>query len=310
MLNTIIMPVFNGEHYLKQAIESIITQTVSNWEFLIINDGSTDGSERIALEYQEKDNRVRVITIRNSGPAFALNIGLSESKGELIFIAHADDINLPNRLESQISAFTRDSSLSFCGSLVKYINYNGMVIGKSTSKYIEEKNITKDLFDKSFISDIHHTTMAYRREILINNNGYDISCAVNEDVEIYSRLARKGYKWRVLNEVLVFYRIHQNAASVSKISKVRFHLGYLKNNHKLSISGNAVLSYEDYIKIYLKKSLFFKINRRRKDLSHVFYKKATCHYAGKKYFKSFWYLFYAAFLQPLLVLKLLITKYR
>jgi len=103
---TVIMPVYNGERYLAEAIESVLEQTYKNFKFIIINDGSTDGSTNIIAHYAASDSRILPIFQPNYGAAAARNRGLKETRSEWIALIDNDDIMLPMRLERQISFLT------------------------------------------------------------------------------------------------------------------------------------------------------------------------------------------------------------
>ena len=96
---SIIIPVYNAERYLRQCIESVIAQTFEDWEMILVNDGSNDGSLAICQEYAEKDDRIRVIDKPNGGPSTARNRGLEETKGEFVYFMDADDWIEKNFLE-------------------------------------------------------------------------------------------------------------------------------------------------------------------------------------------------------------------
>ena len=97
------MPVYNGEKYLAEAIESILTQTFADFEFVIVDDGSQDGSAAIIRDYAKRDERIRVIRHeRNQGVTTARNSGIAASRGEFIAAMDHDDISLPQRLEKQV----------------------------------------------------------------------------------------------------------------------------------------------------------------------------------------------------------------
>ncbi|WP_244834814.1 glycosyltransferase family 2 protein [Clostridium sp. BJN0001] len=99
---SVIMPVFNAEKYLEESIKSVLNQTYKNFEFIIINDGSTDSSLSIINKFKSMDNRIRVIDQKNNGIVYSLNKGISTAKGKYIARMDADDISLPNRIKNQV----------------------------------------------------------------------------------------------------------------------------------------------------------------------------------------------------------------
>src|SRR5215813_1090725 len=120
---SVVMPVYNGESYLCEAIESVLAQTFEKFEFVIINDGSTDNSEEIILSYP--DERIRLIQQSNRGLVESLNCGLQSSRGAYIARMDADDISAPSRLEAELKMFLSQPSLSMVGTSIKRIDPAG-----------------------------------------------------------------------------------------------------------------------------------------------------------------------------------------
>ena len=109
-LASIIIPAYNAERYISEAIESVINQTYTNWELIIVNDGSTDNTEKIAQSYAQKDSRITYITQENKGVSVARNIGYNASKGDYLGFLDADDYWLPDNLDEKINYFNLLSS--------------------------------------------------------------------------------------------------------------------------------------------------------------------------------------------------------
>ena len=125
---SVIMPVFNGERYLTDSINSILNQSFKNFEFIIINDCSTDKTNDILNEYKSLDSRVLVINnIKNKGIAYSLNEAIKISKSDLIVRMDADDISLPNRLKKQLDYMNQNPDIAISGMGAK-IN-NGSIFG-------------------------------------------------------------------------------------------------------------------------------------------------------------------------------------
>lgn len=107
-LVSVIMPSFNAERFIAESIESVIAQTVRDWELIVVDDGSTDGTAAIVAAYRQRDPRIRLITQpANRGPAAARNIGLDQAQGELIAFIDSDDVWFPEKTEKQIAAMDR-----------------------------------------------------------------------------------------------------------------------------------------------------------------------------------------------------------
>src|SRR5215213_8085491 len=112
---SVVMPVYNGKAYVGQAIESILTQTFTDFEFMIVDDGSTDGSNEIIEAYAQRDGRIRVLSQCNQGTSVALNTGIALARGELIAHMGADDIALPQRFERQLHYLRQNPQIGVLG---------------------------------------------------------------------------------------------------------------------------------------------------------------------------------------------------
>lgn len=199
---TVLMPVYNCEKYLRESIESILNQTFKDFEFLIINDGSSDKSAEIVESY--KDNRINFVqNEKNIGLAASLNRGLDIAKGEYIARMDADDISLPERLEKQVRFMETNPQIGICGSWIKIfgdINY----IGKYTKSH---KNIISSLFTTCPLA---HPTVIFRKELFNQYNlRYNPDFIVAQDYELWAR-ASKHIVFENIQEVLLNYRTNPN----------------------------------------------------------------------------------------------------
>ena len=202
-LVSVIMPVFNGEAYLRPAVESVLGQTIDDFEFLIVDDGCTDRSVAIIESFD--DIRIRLLhNETNQGLVASLNRAFGEAKGRYLARMDADDFSLPERLEKQV-AFLRDNSqIGACGTLVRTIG-DGRV---ATSEYpLTSAEIRCRLL---FDSALAHPTVMFRRELLEDlNMVYDPDFSHAEDFELWSRLSRVT-ELANIGEVLLLYRQHHN----------------------------------------------------------------------------------------------------
>jgi glycosyltransferase involved in cell wall biosynthesis len=203
-LVSVLLPVFNSARFLSEAIRSVLAQTHSDLELIIIDDGSRDQSQEIANEFSRADPRVRVYRQENAGISAALNRALALAKGEFVARMDGDDVCLPNRLELQLE-FLRNSDLIMVGSNVRLINPNGMSLVEiersSNHEEIESQLLSGDG------SAIIHPTMFCRRNDLESIGGYRQSLRWMEDLDLFLRLARIG-RLGNMNQVLLLYRQH------------------------------------------------------------------------------------------------------
>ncbi|MDR0603328.1 MAG: glycosyltransferase [Bacteroidales bacterium] len=204
---SVLMPVYNAEKFLREAIESILNQTYSDFEFIIINDGSTDTSEEIILSY----NDARIIYINNGTNLRlikTLNKGINLAKGKYIARMDADDISLPNRLEEQIKIFSyykgitlvhaRSLLISECGK-VKHLNR--FSIGFEALRFITP-----------FICIITHPTIMVKTDILKQYYYYDNEKARHiEDLYLWTKMLNDGCFFYTIENPLLHYRVVSNS---------------------------------------------------------------------------------------------------
>ncbi len=127
---SVVMPTYNAEPYLRESIESILSQTFADYEFIIINDGSTDGTKGILDSFSEIDCRIKVFHQNNKGVASSLNLGCKHARGKYIARMDADDISLPSRLEKQIRYLERHPEIGIVGTWLDVVDEYGITTGK------------------------------------------------------------------------------------------------------------------------------------------------------------------------------------
>lgn len=198
---TVLLPVYNGERHLGEAIESILGQTFTDFELLVVDDGSTDRSTEILATVG--DARVRVVrNARNLGLTKSLNLGLALARGSLIARQDADDVSEPERLARQVDYLDAHPDVALVGSWYRKIGEDGAVLG-DRSLPVEPAQLAWALL---FYCPIVHSAAVFRREAIAAMGGYDERFAYAQDYDLWSRLARRH---RLANqpELLVRYRV-------------------------------------------------------------------------------------------------------
>ncbi|MDF2633458.1 MAG: glycosyl transferase family 2 [Pelosinus sp.] len=206
-LVTVLMPVYNGERYLREAMDSIIAQTFYDFEFLIIDDGSTDNTSDIIHSY--RDGRIRVIKNDiNSGLVSALNKGIENAQGQYIARMDSDDISMPGRLFKQVLFMEGHPEIGVCGSWVNTIGewYQGQLWELST----EPEEIKCRLL---FCTTLSHPSVMVRKKVLETSGlRYDGAYKHAEDYKLWMELAKVTLLANI-PEPLVQYRFNQNQVS-------------------------------------------------------------------------------------------------
>ena len=204
------MAVLNGGNLLEEAIQSILNQTYSNFEFIIIDDGSTDDTNLVLSAYAKLDTRIRMLSQENQGLSKALNRGLLLARGDYIARQDHDDISLPERFEKQIAYLERYPKCALLGTAAKIWDSSGPVDRGHMHPNNSEVLKFKLIFNNPFV----HTSLMFRASLVKEIGLYstDPMREPPEDYEFISRVARK-YDVANLSEHLVIYR--EVAGSIS-----------------------------------------------------------------------------------------------
>jgi glycosyltransferase involved in cell wall biosynthesis len=228
------MPVFNGENYLRDSIESIIHQTFTDWEFIIINEyGSNATTNAILQEYAEKDTRIVVIqNEQRLGISASLNVGINQAKGEYIARMDGDDISLPERIEKQVSFMDENTDIGLCG--VKVSEFGTKEIGWSLET--DKDQLASDIL---FYSPCVHPTVMFRKDVLDKYDlRYNEHFPASEDYELFSRLS--------------------NICKVANLDEVLFKYRIIKTNTTFKVNDKGIPLYSQVIATHLEKlGLFF-----------------------------------------------------
>lgn len=202
---TVLMSVYNGEKYLPEAIQSILHQTFTDFEFLIIDDGSVDQSISIIRNY--KDCRIRLERNEvNQGLVTTLNNGINMAQSEYIARMDCDDISLPERLAKQVVFMDLNPDIGICGTWFEYFGDRSLVM-----KFPEyDADIKREFL---FHNCMGHPTIIMRPEIMKSNGiFFDYNFTHTEDYDLWTRLA-KVTNFHNIPEVLYKYRIHKEQTS-------------------------------------------------------------------------------------------------
>lgn len=226
---SIIVPVFNAEKYLRETVESVITQNYKNWELIAINDGSFDKSLEILTEFSNLDSRIKVITIGNKGVSNARNIGLSNASGDYILMLDSDDALAPNMLSilNNICIQNKPDIVSFNFKKILNTIPNEVSISKNTSA----QNIDSwEFFNKAFNKFCKKKYLGgyiwlrlFKRDIL-DNIFFDLKLRFYEDEDFLAKLlAKKSHSLRIVHtdEKLYMYRKHEfNTMNQNRIRRL------------------------------------------------------------------------------------------
>jgi glycosyltransferase involved in cell wall biosynthesis len=212
---TVLLSVHNGRRYLREAVQSILDQSFGDFEFLIINDGSTDDSLEILNEFAQSDSRIRIVSRANRGLTVTLNEGITLARGEFIARMDADDIALPDRLEKQLTYLQDNPECVLVGSRVLLVDPDGLPIREICNQQSHE-DIDYSLMTHGW--PLVHPAVTLRASAVRAIGGYSEKYRTNQDHDLFLRLAEHG-RLANLPDTLLKYRQHEKSISMGNVKK-------------------------------------------------------------------------------------------
>ena len=206
---SVVISVYNGEKYLKEAIDSILSQTFKDFEFIIINDGSTDKTLKIIKSY--KDPRIVLISRENKGLVESLNEGIKKAKGKYIARQDADDISVKNRLYSQLELLEKENKNAVF-SFFEMIDDTNKLKNIFTSP-IRNVDVYRSLFIRN---PLGHGSAMFEKSLFDELGGYSSGVGPVEDYDLWCRFYEKDVKFGVVPKILYKWRDNPNGISSSK----------------------------------------------------------------------------------------------
>jgi hypothetical protein len=207
------MSVLNGEVFLAEAVESILGQTLRDFEFVIIDDGSTDRTADILSDYATRDGRVRVFRHPNEGRAESLNWGTRLATGRYIARMDADDVALPHRLKDQAELMDARPELGLVGGALEFISRDRRRLA-TVRPPVEDSILRADM---RHCNPFYHPTVMMRKEVAVAAGGYRRALCDADDYDLFLRIAERSQMASLAHPILL-YRIHSSQASVTKMA--------------------------------------------------------------------------------------------
>jgi len=232
---SVLTTVYNGAQYVSETIESVLEQSLDCFEYIIVNDGSTDGTESILDHYASADSRVRVITKVNEGVASARNTGLRSAQGKYLFTIDSDDLCLPGRFKNQFELMEARKDVVVCGSLMKIFG-NDFVSYSSQATDNDSIRATM-LFRPSIANSTSCVRMSYIRK---NDILYDESFVCAEDFDFWAKIASDDRAlFCNIGLPLVAYRVHHESLTRSKKQAMHNFASIVRKSQLLRIGLEA-----------------------------------------------------------------------
>lgn len=240
---SIVLPVYNGERFLSKAIESIINQTYTDWELIIVNDCSQDGSLTIINDYMQKDNRIQLINNKeNMKLPKSLNIGFRKAKGKYLTWTSDDNLFMSEAIEKMVTYLDTHTEKMVCA---------GMYTIDAAGEHISEWDSYAD--DKMYYQNVVGACFMYCKDIIDKIGEYDANMFLVEDYEYWLRIIKEYGNIGYIEEKLYLYRIHDGSLTTKRQKEIQTQLLRLRKKYIINII-NFYLKNETYhnlVRIYM-----------------------------------------------------------
>ncbi len=307
---TIILPVFNQERYLEETIDSILGQQYTDFELLIVDDGSTDNSSAIIRRFQEKDTRVVAFFESNSGKSLSTNFLVAKAKAQLCAFMDADDVMLEDRLLMQVEYHQANPHIDASSCNCHYINEKGNMFG--VQRYFVGNHVGQ--YNPAFKNEefiiCSYTGLMVKKKAYLEIGGLREKFKLCEDFEFFNRLTDAGYRLSVIPEVLMKYRIHQFAITVKRPLLILETIDFVKHCLRMRRSGKPEISFEDFKKVQRKYSWWTKINKIRFNYSMIYFRNAGFSLLSNNYLACTFQLAASIILSPNYVAKKIFNYFK
>lgn len=247
---SVVIPLYNHEKYIHEAICSVFNQTVADFELIVINDGSSDRSEEIVLNF--KDDRIRYFSQTNQGAHATINRGIALARGKYLCVLNSDDVFAPDRFHEFLSVLAPDESLYAVFSQIECIDEKGNILSNredltddwrrySNESPLKKDNILLDLLAGNFLIT---TSNLFCRTSVFDKTGGFSNLAYTHDYDFFLRLSYH-FKVRVLEKKLLKYRIHDTNTIRNHKNEVAFEVGVVLSNFLINHDLNELVAGDD-----------------------------------------------------------------
>ena len=234
---SVVMPVLDGMPFVEQAVRSILAQTFTDFRFIIINDGSTDGTRQVLDGLADADPRIHLSHQENQGVSIATNRGLHMARGEYVALMDADDISLPERFEKQVAFLDENPQIGVVGTQVQFVDSQG-VPSEATWPLPESPGLTA--WRTLFRCCIANPSVMMRRSTLLEVGGYRAVCnSYSQDYDLWTRLVRKTGLTNLSDTLLQFRRHGKNLTLTEADRQERVAIDSTFSLHKKYIGTRA-----------------------------------------------------------------------
>ena len=271
-LISVVLPVYNQEKYVAETIESVLSQTFADFELLLHDDGSTDGSAAIIRRYAALDSRIRASFAPNAGRCLATNRLIAQAQGQWCALFDADDVMLPERLEKQLAYHHAHLEVDATSCHCHYINERGQHLSTQRHPGLRTVEERQQFLAAGQFVQCAITGMMISREVYQQSGGLHSQFWPCDDFKFFNRLLEQGYALVIIQEVLVKYLIHASAVTTQKPMETFDKVGYVMECLNLRREGQAEISFTEFMTKRQHNPWWVRLNRRRYNYAQFFFR--------------------------------------
>jgi len=297
-LISVLMSVRNGMPYVEQTVHSILAQTFADWEFIIVDNASTDSSREAIERISKTEPRITLLrNMKDLGHSGALNVGLQHCRGTWIARIDADDIALPDRLGRQVEFLRNNPDVKVTSCLAYYINADGVRVGKSFHDLTTREAFARYMRENLAIGILHPGAVIDRTE-LNEAGGYRQEYGPANDIDLWARLCERGALILVQDEYLMEYRVHKGSETAQDFEYSRLKYQWARDCMRARRQGRMEPPWETYVAGRLHAPWWKRLNRWRKTNARRFYRQSAQDLISKRAVRALMEMVIATFLQP------------
>ncbi len=302
MFVSVVIPVWNGERYLAEAIESVLAQTHRDFELIIVDDGSSDATATMAEGYARLDPRVRLVRQPNQGVAAARNTGLEVARSQWVACLDHDDLMLPHRLQRQIAFIAAHPEVKLFGSVCQYINEEGRPRGGHTiGTPIRSRADLDALLETGRLIGLTHPSVMMHRDTMRALGGYDPAMEPAEDLDLWMRVAQAGHLVLQDDAVLTRYRVHAASIVGGQTAKGSRASMLVAARAAARRAGRPEPTMEEFLAEWRSKPIRERLEESRQQLGWAYYRRAGAALTNRRWVTGVPCLAAAFCLRPLYV---------
>ncbi|HUG15036.1 MAG TPA: glycosyltransferase [Thermomicrobiales bacterium] len=294
---SVVMTAYNADRFIAEAIESVLRQTHCDFEFIVVDDGSSDRTLEIIRNYACVDRRIRVVAHANWGVARSTNHAIDLATSDWVVRMDADDVMLPNRIERQIAFISDHPGIAVASSLVHMIDGDGNVRWTTSSDLVDREAFQRYLRANK-VMPIFQPAAIFDKRVIQSVGGYRPQFRYSQDSDLWQRVAEQGHLILIQPEPLLKYRVHAGSISSSATRHQNEMHRWARRCAELRRQGSSELSLSEFRRFEQQQPLLLRLNRTRRVWSHVLYKQSTVLYINGRRVRAMAPLCAAMILRP------------